>query len=238
MTKTFLALAAGALALTGCRGMVSEAPPIHPNLNMDFQQRFDPQEANTFFADGLSMRTPVAGTVARGHERADGVFYRGENGGAYVQTSPVPLTEELLQRGQQRFNIYCSVCHGKAGDGKGIIMTGQYGYTPAPSYHEDKYRTIEDGYIFHVIGNGVRSMPGYAQQIPVADRWAIVAYIRALQRSQYAGAADVPAGDRAAIEQARSANMGGGSQGAATPGATTAPAAPAAAPTPPTAPSN
>ena len=118
----------------------------------------------------------------------------------------------------------------RAGDGRGIIMTGQYGYTPAPSYHDDRLRGTEDGYLYHVIANGVRSMPGYAQQITVADRWAIVAYIRALQRSQNASAADVPAGDRAAIEQARSANMGGGSQGAATPGATTPGASSGSAP--------
>lgn len=216
MNKTILAVAFGALALTGCRGGTSSLPPIHVNPNMDFQERFDPQESNPFFADGRAMRTPVAGTVARGFLRADDAFERGTNAGGagYVQTSPVPVSEDLLRRGQQRYNIYCSVCHGKSGDGQGIVMTGKYGYTPAPSYHEDRFRTIEDGYLFHVISNGVRSMPGYAQQIPVADRWAIVAYIRALQRSQNASAADVPAGDRAAIEQARSANMAGGSQGA------------------------
>ena len=230
MHKTFFAAALGALALAGCRGMVSEAPPIHLNQNMDFQERFDPQEANPLFADTRAMRPPVAGTVARGFERTDDAFYRGASAGAYTPTSPVPLTEELLRRGQQRYNIYCSVCHGKAGDGRGIIMTGQYGYTPAPSYHDDRLRGTEDGYLYHVIANGVRSMPGYAQQITVADRWAIVAYIRALQRSQNASAADVPAGDRAAIEQARSANMGGGSQGAATPGATTPGASSGSAP--------
>lgn len=226
-----LNLAAAALVLlafAGCRGMESSRPPVHIVPNMDWQEKFDPQEANPFFADGRSMRMPVAGTVARGFLRADVAFNTGRSeSGAYVAANPAPLTRELLLRGQQRYNIYCAVCHGKAGDGQGIIMTGQYGYTPAPSYHEDRLRAVEDGYVFHVIANGVRSMPGYAQQVPVADRWAIVAYIRALQRSQNAGAADVPAAVRAEIEQVQSANMSGGSQG------TTAPAPAAATPAAP-----
>ncbi len=213
-----LALAA-VLALSGCRGMVSEAPPIHPNLNMDFQEKFNPQEANPYFADGRAMRVPVAGTIARGFLRDDAGIYQGRTaGGAFLPTTPVPVTRELLLRGQQRYNIYCSVCHGKAGNGQGIIMTGGYGYTPAPSYHDDRLRSVEDGYLYNVITNGVRSMPGYAQQIAVGDRWAIVSYIRALQRSQNAERGDLPADVLRQIEQAQSANMGGGSTGAA-PGA-------------------
>ncbi|HYE57263.1 MAG TPA: cytochrome c [Rhodothermales bacterium] len=215
MKRIPFAVVLAAVAFAGCRGMESSRPPIHVVPNMDWQERFDPQEANPFFADGRAMRMPVAGTIARGYLRADAAFNTGRSAsGAYVAQMPVPLTRELLLRGQQRYNIYCSVCHGKAGDGQGIIMTGQYGYTPAPSYHEDRLRTVEDGYLYHVATNGVRSMPGYAQQVPVADRWAIVAYIRALQRSQNAGATDVPAAVRAEIEQAASANMSGGSQGA------------------------
>ena len=225
-SNTLLAFAAALVMLTGCRGMVSEKPPIHPNLNMDFQEKFDPQEANPYFADGRAMRTPVAGTVARGFLRADTRIYNGRgDGGEYLAVMPVPLTRELLVRGQERYNIFCAVCHGKAGDGKGIIMTGGYGYTPAPSYHEPRLRrggeTGADGYLFDVITNGVRSMPGYAQQIPVADRWAIVAYIRALQRSQNAERGDLPADVLRNLEQNQSANMSGGSTGAAT-GAVTA----------------
>ena len=208
--------AAAVLALSGCRGMVSDQPPIHPNLNMDFQEKFEPQEANPYFADGRAMRVPVAGTIARGFLRDDAALYQGQTAsGGFLPDMPVPLTRELLLRGQQRYNIYCSVCHGKAGNGKGIIMTGGYGYTPAPSYHEDRLRNVEDGYIFNVITNGVRSMPGYAQQIPVADRWAIVSYIRALQRSQNAERGDLPADVLREIEQTQSANMSGGSTGAA-----------------------
>ncbi len=207
---------AAVLALSGCRGMVSEAPPIHPNLNMDFQEKFEAQEANPYFADGRAMRMPVAGTVARGFLRSDASLYLGRTeAGGYVADMPVPVTRELLLRGQERYNIYCSVCHGKSGNGLGIIMTGGYGYTPAPSYHDDRLRDVEDGYVYDVISNGVRSMPGYAQQIAVADRWAIVAYIRALQRSQNAERGDLPADVLRQIEQAQSANMSGGSTGAA-----------------------
>jgi mono/diheme cytochrome c family protein len=195
LRRTCLVALFGTLLLAGCRGTLSEKPPIHPNLNMDFQERFDPQEPNPFFADGRAMRPPVPGTVARGMLKDDTRFYLGRTAsGDFVQQMPVPLTAALLQRGQERYDIFCSVCHGRAGDGQGIIMTGNYGYTPAPSYHDEtvRQRMAADGYVYNVITNGVRTMPGYAQQVPVADRWAIVAYIRALQRSQNAAAADVP----------------------------------------------
>lgn len=196
--------------------MTSERPPIHPNLNMDFQEKFEAQEANPYFADGRAMRVPVAGTIARGFLRADSRLYTGRTeNGDYITDMPVPLSRELLLRGQERYDIFCSVCHGKSGNGLGIIMTGQYGYTPAPSYHDERLREVSDGYLYDVITNGVRSMPGYAQQIPVADRWAITAYIRALQRSQNASEEDLPADVLRQLEQAQSANMSGGSTGAA-----------------------
>lgn len=186
-------LLAGALLLGGCRGTESRRPPVHPNLNMDMQNRFDPQEANPLFADNAAMRKPPSGTVARGMLREDARYYAGRTeDGEYVEQMPVPVTQALLERGQERYEIFCTVCHGGAGDGNGIIMTGNYGYTPAPTYHSERLRDVTDGYIYDVITNGVRNMTGYAQQIPVADRWAIVAYVRALQRSQNADAADVP----------------------------------------------
>jgi mono/diheme cytochrome c family protein len=222
MSKTILTMlvAAGLLALTGCRGMTWEEPTIHPIQDMDFQQKFEPQETNRFFDDaeqmkGAAQRPPVPGTVARGFLREDNRFYRGRTeNGDFVEEIPVPLSRELLERGQERYNIYCTVCHGKAGDGNGIIMTGDYGYTPAPSYHIERLRNAKDGYIYNVITNGVRNMPGYAQQVPVADRWAIVAYVRALQRSQHAEREDVPPSALAEIEQGGSANMNAGRQGA------------------------
>jgi mono/diheme cytochrome c family protein len=194
---------AGVLALSGCKGMKSEKPPIHPNLNMDFQQRFEEQEANPFFADGAAMRQPVPGTVARGHLRTteNASFYQGRDAsGGFVGEIPVPVTEALLQRGQERYNIYCSVCHGLSGDGRGIVMAGNggtgYGYTPAPTYHSDFLRGVPDGYLYNVITNGVRTMPSYGHEVSPDDRWAIVAYIRALQRSQDAGPEDVPQPER------------------------------------------
>ncbi len=161
---------------------------------MDWQERFDPQAANPMYADGRAMRPLVAGTVARGFLREDVQFYFGrDEAGNFVASMPVPATAELLERGQERYQIFCSPCHGDAGDGQGIVTTGDYGYVPAPTYHTDNVRSQPDGYFYDAIVNGIRSMPGYGRRIPVADRWAIVAYIRALQRSQNADAADVPA---------------------------------------------
>lgn len=181
------------VALTGCRGSTSDAPPVHINPNMDQQQRFDPQEANRFFEDGRAMRLPVAGTVARGFLKEDIEFWEGRTEtGEFVRSIPMDVTMEFMERGRDRYDIFCAVCHGLSGDGQGIIMTGDYGYVPAPTYHSDFLRAAPDGYLYDVVRNGVRSMPGYGQQVPVADRWAIVAYIRALQRSQNATESDVP----------------------------------------------
>lgn len=185
-----------AVLLTGCQGQVSDKPPVHLNRNMDYQEKFEAQEANSFFADGRAMRAPVPGTIARGWLKEDSAWWTGrDESGEYVN-NPVELTMEVMERGQDRYNIYCAVCHGLAGDGKGIIMTGPYGYVPAPTYHSELLRARKDGYLFDAISYGVRSMPGYGQQIAVADRWAIVAYVRALQRSQYATGADVPENQR------------------------------------------
>ena len=213
MPKTICIVALlGGVILAGCRGGVSEAPPVHLNQNMDNQERFDPQEANPFFADGRAMREPVPGTVARGMLKDDTRFFLGrETDGTFVAAMPVPITRELLERGRERYNIYCAVCHDEAGAGQGIIIAGNYGYTPAPSYHDATVaaRMAEDGYVFDAISNGIRTMPGYAQQIPVADRWAITAYIRALQRSQSTGAEDVPASVLADIQQGGAAAPSG-----------------------------
>lgn len=214
-------LLVGALLLGGCRGMKSERPPIHPNLNMDIQNRFDPQEANPLFADNAAMRKPPTGTVARGLLKADSRYFAGRTEeGEYVDQIPVPVNRVLLERGQERYDIFCTVCHGAAGDGNGIIMTGQsnvtgqgYGYTPAPTFHSERLRGVTDGYIYDVVANGVRNMPGYAQQIPVADRWAIVAYVRALQRSQNADAADVPQGVLSGIQPGEDPSGGSSDEG-------------------------
>ncbi len=182
-----------ALLLTGCKqGQVSEKPPIHLNPNMDTQQKYMPQRASKFFADGMVNRMPVKGTVAVTEGFEDTRYYFGKDeAGKPVNQAPVPFTMERLTRGQQRFNIYCAPCHGLNGNAKGIVV--DRGFLPPPTFHQDKVRQYPDGHIFDVITNGFKNMPSYKHQIPVADRWAIVGYVRALQRSQNATAADVPA---------------------------------------------
>jgi mono/diheme cytochrome c family protein len=186
------------LLLVGCRGSTSDLPPVHINPNMDFQQKFEAQEANPLFADGRAMRPPVPGTVARGFLRASTPYYTGlDEAGTPVATMPVDLTLALVTRGRQRYNIYCSPCHGRAGDGQGIVIAR--GFVPAPSYFEQRLIDAPDGHLYDVITNGYNTMPSYAQQIPVQDRWAIVSYIRALQFSQNATEGDIPASELAKI---------------------------------------
>ena len=208
MLTRLLPLLVLAVTAAGCRGMQSEDTPFHPNLNMDFQEKFEAQEANPFFEDNAAMRQPVAGTVARGQLITTGnaAFEYGRTAsGAFVAEIPgdVEVTGALLERGKERYEIFCSVCHGGAGYGQGIIMVGNngqgYGYTPAPTYHSDYLREIEDGYLYSVIANGVRSMPSYGHEMLPEDRWAVVAYIRALQRSQNATEADIPLEERARV---------------------------------------
>lgn len=191
-----LLTAAMMLVLVSCQGSLSENPPLHFNQNMDFQEKFEAQEANPFFADGLGMRAPVRGTVARGFLKEDVVFWTGRNEDGSFADNPLEIDLALLERGKEQYEIFCSVCHGLAGDGQGIIMTGGYGYVPAPTYHSDLIRAQPDGYMYDALTWGIRSMPGYGTQVKANDRWAIVAYIRALQRSQSAAVSDVPESER------------------------------------------
>ncbi|MFB3817138.1 MAG: cytochrome c [Candidatus Methylomirabilales bacterium] len=132
----------------------------------------------------------MPGTIPRGHLRADEPFYTGKSGGELVTTLPVPLTRKLLERGQERFEIFCAPCHDRTGGGRGMIV--QRGYRQPPSYHIDRLRQAPIGHLFEVTTKGFGVMPDYAEQVPPADRWAIAAYIRALQLSQHARLADVP----------------------------------------------
>lgn len=180
------------ILLVGCRGEKFSHQPVHPNLNMDQQKRFEPQEQNTFFDDNRAMRQPVEGTIARGKLKEDKAYYQGINeDSSFVDEIPVNVTRSFMYRGKDRFEVYCTPCHGIAGDGNGIIMANNYGFVPAPSFHIDRLRNVNDGYIYSAIANGIRTMPSYASQIPVKDRWAIVSYVRALQRSQNATEEDV-----------------------------------------------
>jgi mono/diheme cytochrome c family protein len=190
-TLTMSAALVAAAAGGGCRGDLSSEPPIHLNPNMDHQQKYLPQAPSPLFADGRAMRPEVPGTVARGELHEDDHLYRGLVGGKPAETLPVKLDEALLHRGEQRFNIYCAPCHDGAGTGDGIVV--RRGMLPPPKFDDDRLRAMPVGQIFGVITHGVRNMPSYAAQIPVEDRWAIVAYVRALQVSRHARLADVPA---------------------------------------------
>ena len=159
---------------------------------MHVQPRMNPLAKSDFFADERSARPLVPGTVARGDLRADTYFYTGKIGDTPGDFLPFPVTEQVLARGRERFNIYCSPCHSRLGDGNGIIP--QRGFRHPPSYHIERLRKAPLGYFFDVMTNGFGAMPDYSAQIEPRDRWAIVAYIRALQLSQDATKADVPPG--------------------------------------------
>ncbi|MBD3169894.1 MAG: cytochrome c, partial [candidate division Zixibacteria bacterium] len=176
----------------GCyQGKPSEKPPIHLNPDMDYQPKYQPQEYSAFFENGAAMRTPPLGTIPRDWLRDDNVFYRGVNDkGRPVKNAPLEMNMLNLKRGRVEFNVYCSPCHGRTGDGKGIML--QYGYVPPPSFHTDRIRDLHDGEIFDVISNGIRNMPSYRNQVQVEDRWKIILYLRALERSQNASIEDVP----------------------------------------------
>ena len=180
------------MVTAGCyRGRPKRKPPIHLVPDMDAQPKYQTQGTGEFFADGAAMRMPVAGTVGRDLIFDDVAYYTGKDkNGLPVSNNPVEVTLPGLRRGQQRYDIYCAPCHSRIGDGKGIMLNR--GYVPPPSFHTDLYRQQPDGHQFDVISNGIRNMPSYSHQIPVKDRWLIVSYIRALQKSQNAVINDVP----------------------------------------------
>ena len=182
--------------LATCLALLALASGCH--RDMRDQPRSDPLEASDFFSDGVASRTPVAGTVARGQLKADSHFETGMVNGKLVTTFPAPVTEEMLARGRERFGIYCMPCHGQLGDGQGMVV--RRGFKQPSSFHVDRLRAAPPGYFFDVMTNGFGVMSSYASQVPPADRWAIAAYIRALQRSQYATLADVPAAERERLE--------------------------------------
>ena len=179
--------------ISGCyRGRPAEDPPLHLNPNMDNQPRYDAQGPSLFFEDGSAMRYPVDGTVAQEQLQADVIYYYGRTADSLlVKKMPVILSMELLERGRERYNIYCAPCHDRTGSGQGIVI--KKGFLPPPTFHQQRLREVEDGHLYDVMRNGIRNMPSYRHQISVADRWAIVAYVRALQRSQNATKADIPA---------------------------------------------
>jgi mono/diheme cytochrome c family protein len=215
-TVKVVSLALCLMLSTGCRQEMAQQP------------KYLPLESSSFFPDGRSARPLVPGVVVRGQLRNDWHFFFGQHKPAqqrvrmaslvgvatqgplvvgalsaaqspYVDTFPEPITKQMLERGQQRFQIFCAVCHDAAGYGNGIVV--QRGFTKPPSYHEERLRAAPVGYFYDVITHGYGSMPSYKEQIPPRDRWAIVAYLRALQLSQNAPLADLPAEKRKAIER-------------------------------------
>ncbi|HYE62775.1 MAG TPA: cytochrome c [Phycisphaerales bacterium] len=229
-TRSLLLALAGAAALSGlaaCRGDREEKPPRQFFPDMDDQPKWKPQEKSQFFPDGRTMRQPVQGAVPFGNDgwstnpndpnvnpfagaragflKEDEGTFQGVSGKQYLPIIPVEVTEQLVHEGATNFNIYCAVCHGYTGDGKGLV--GAY-FTVAPvNLHDPKYKQggedplNRDGYIFSVIRNGVRSMPAYGHALSEHESWGVVAYIRALQASQEGTLQDVPEAQRAALEQ-------------------------------------
>ncbi len=179
------------LAAAGCR------------QDMHNQPKYIPLRDSNLFANGSSARPLVEDTVARGTLQDDEAFFTGKTGGAEVNTLPFPLTKEVLDRGEQRYNIYCSPCHDMAGTGQGMIV--RRGYRQPPSFHIDRLRQVPIGHYFDVITNGFGAMPDYRAQVAARDRWAIAAYVRALQLSQHAMAGEIPAEDRQKLSQPSSA---------------------------------
>jgi mono/diheme cytochrome c family protein len=167
--------------------------------DMHDQPKYSAFKESRFFADGQSARPLVAGTVARGHLNDDALLYTGKENGEAARIFPFPVTEQVMARGQERFDIYCAPCHGRTGQGDGMIV--RRGYRRPPPIAEDRLRDAPVGHFFDVITNGFGAMPDYAAQIKVADRWAIVAYVRALQLSARAPLEDVPAAERSKLDE-------------------------------------
>ena len=180
------------LAAAGCRQDMHDTP------------RVEAYEATDAFADGRGNRMPVEGTVARGHLNDDELLYTGKVDGQLVDEFPFPVTKAVLERGRERFDIYCSPCHGQTGMGNGMIVSR--GLRPPPSYHDEKLRTQPVGHFFDVMTNGFGAMQDYRAQVDVTDRWAIAAYIRALQLSQHATVEDVPADKRPELDAPQSSH--------------------------------
>jgi mono/diheme cytochrome c family protein len=165
--------------------------------DMQDQPKYKPLGQNTFFPDGRDARPIPAGTIARGDLNANDAYHTGASNGVFLDTIPVAINLNLLNRGHDRYDIFCSPCHGRLGDGNGMVA--QRGLRAPANFHTARLRSVPPGYTFQVITNGYGGMGDYGDQIPVDDRWAIVAYVRALQLSHDASLNDVPANARAQL---------------------------------------
>ena len=210
------------LAFAGVRGSKSALPPIEIFPDMDHQPKFQPQHGNAFFADGLSARKPVAGTIPLGYNLPGSFLQAGAKNGAfnpggftnqpdYANTGrfgdvfgdgiPVDVSEDFVRRGHDRFNIHCAACHGKVGMGNGIVS--QFGLVAVANLQLDLFKAMPDGQLYYTITNGKGNMGAYGPNISIEDRWAIVAYVRALQRSQSGKLADLPADKQKALQETK-----------------------------------
>jgi mono/diheme cytochrome c family protein len=186
------------LLIARARVVKSNKPRIHIVQDMDFQPKYKTQAYSAFFKDHRTMRLPCPGTVAQGELEVSSHYNEGKIDGEWAKTFPIPVTDRLMQRGRERFDIYCAACHGLVGDAEGGMTAikaaerGEPGWVPPLSLHGADIRKQPVGQIFGTITNGIRTMPSYAAQIPVEDRWAIILYVRALQLSQDAPLKDVP----------------------------------------------
>ncbi len=183
------------------RAVRSDTTRLQIVQDMDNQPRLNPQAASPVFADGRAMRPNVPGTIARGQLRTDDFLYRGKVGTDWATGFPMPVTEAVVRRGQERFNIFCAPCHGMTGAGNGpiherAIKVGEPKWVPPTSLLGQQVRERAEGHVFNTITHGIRTMPAYAPQIAVEDRWAIVAYVRTLELSRDAGVDALPAGER------------------------------------------
>ena len=196
------------LSVMGFRGMKATQPPIEVFPDMDHQAKYKPQAESKFFADARADRPIPAGTVPFGREasKADPAFLRADDfryagkaaDGSFARGFPLPVDPALLSRGQGRYAIYCAPCHGALGDGNGI--TKPYGMLAAATYHDDRLRAMAEGEIFNTITNGKNTMLSYADKLSPDDRWAVVAYVRALQRARHGAIGDVPADQRGGLK--------------------------------------
>ena len=182
-------------SVTGCR------------QDMHNQPKYKPLRESAFFRDRSSARPSIEGTVARGTLQTDEAFFTGKNGNTLVTELPFAVDQDVLDRGEERYNIYCTPCHGRTGDGRGMVV--QRGYRQPPSLHDERLRTAPAGYLFDVMTNGFGAMPDYKAQIAPRDRWRIVAYVKALQLSQSGTSGDIPGGDPEAANKQRQPGGGG-----------------------------
>ena len=195
----FFFLVVATISVLGPRGSKSTKPPLEIFPDMDRQPRLKPQAESAFFLDRRVDRPPVPGTVAKGTFIADAYRASGRRDGGFGSGIPVPVTYDLMELGREKYTIFCAVCHGETGDGNGI--TKSYRMTATPSYHDDRLRQMPEGEIYHTIAWGKNNMGPYGSKLTLEERWAVVAYLRALQRSQNATVDDVPADRRGELRR-------------------------------------